>query len=563
MKTRTIALVSLIVLTALIPVLHGCGEGVPPADLVLMNGKVAMVDEAFSIMEAVAVSDGHIDRVGSNADIKPYIGETTRVIDLEGKLVVPGLIDAHAHMRGYGSSLMILDLRGVDSFEKVVEMVAGKASGTPAGEWITGRSWDQNLWPGGEFPNHRILSDAVPDHPVFLRRVDGHAAIANEKAMEIAGIDASTPDPPGGEILRDENGAATGVFVDDAIGLVSRHIPDATPDQAREAIRLAAESCLEVGLTGVHDAGVSPATMAIYRELIDSGSLGIRIYAMLSNPGEGADIEAYLDKNRVPEYGGHMLCARSVKLFADGALGSRGALMYEPYADRPGYTGLMTITEEHLLNVCRAALATGFQVCTHAIGTRGNGMTLDAYEQALSEHPADDHRFRIEHAQVVLPEDFRRTADLGVIPSMQPTHATSDMGWAEARVGAERVRGAYAWRRFLDEGCFIPCGSDFPVEKHDPMPGIYAAVTRQDRECNPPGGWFPDQRMTREEALRGFTIWAARAAFQEDILGSIEPGKLADMTVLSKDILTIPPEDILSTRAVHTIVGGKVKFSRE
>jgi len=562
MKTLAFRAASICALLALQTLIAGCGgPAVPPADLVLRGGKVATVDDAFSIAEAVAVAGGRIVKVGSDDDIAPYIGPDTEVIELGGRLAVPGLIDAHAHVTGLGASLMTLDFRGTTSFREIIDMVAEKAASTPEGEWITGRSWDQNDWPEKEFPTHHALSEAVPDHPVFLRRIDGHAVIVNRKAMELSGITKETGNPDGGEILRDSNGEATGVFVDAAIGLVSRNVSSSTPHDPLETIELAAQSCLAVGLTGVHDAGASPATINRYKHLIDNDRLGIRIYAMLSNPGDNADVRDYLAKNLEPEYGGHMLSVRSIKLFADGALGSRGALMYEPYDDRPGYTGLQTIEYDRMLDICRAALAAGCQVCTHAIGDKGNGLVLDAYEQALKENPVPDHRFRIEHAQVVAPPDFKRFAGLGVIPSMQPTHATSDMYWAEDRVGPERVKGAYAWRRFLDEGCEIPCGSDFPVEEHNPMLGIYAGITRQDPDGWPEGGWFPDQRMTREEVLRGFTIWAARAAFQEDILGSIEEGKLADITVLSKDILTVEPKEILATEAVYTIVGGRIRYS--
>jgi len=539
-----------------------CSERKPvPADLVLRGGKVAVVDESFTIAEAVAVRGDRIVAVGTDTEIGRYIGDGTRVIELDGRLAVPGLIDAHAHMLSYGLSLANLDFRGTKSFQEIIGMVAAKAEETPPGEWILGRGWDQNDWPEEEFPCHDALSRAVPDHPVWLRRIDGHAGIANRKAMEIAGITADTESPEGGEILRKPNGEPMGVFIDHAMALVARHVPEASPEQVRAALARAAENCLSVGLTGVHDAGVSPETVEHYKRLIDEGALGIRIFAMLGDPGD-ADIREYMKKNAVENYGAHFLKVKSIKLFMDGALGSRGAALFEPYSDRPGYSGLLTLSVERAYGISAAALDAGFQVCTHAIGDRANRLILDAYEKALKEHPNPDHRFRVEHAQVVAPGDFERFAALGVLPSMQPTHATSDMYWAEDRLGPERVRGAYAWRRFLDAGCIIPCGSDFPVEKNNPMLGIYAAVTRRDPEGRPPGGWYPDQCMTREEALRGFTIWAAYAAFQEDILGSLEKGKLADMVVLSKDILTVPAEEILDTVPEYTIIGGKIKYRR-
>lgn len=561
MKPKSTVAAVLAVLLASALVLSCSGTSVPPADIVLRGGKIATVDEAFSMAQAVAVSGGKIVRVGSDADIEPYIGASTTVIGLAGRLAVPGLIDAHAHMLGYGAALASIDFRGVDSFDKLVAMVADKAKTLPPGEWIQGESWDQNLWEGGEFPFHDALSKAVHDHPVWLTRVDGHAGIANAKAMEIAGVTKASKDPSGGEILRKPGGEPSGVFIDRAMGLVGRHIPDMTDEQIMDALVAASDNCLSVGLTGIHDAGVSPGTIALYKRLIDEGRLNIRVWAMLSNTSR-EDVAEYMRENMIKEYGGYMLAVNSIKLFMDGALGSRGAAMFEDYSDRPGYTGLLTLSYERALEISRAALEAGGQVCTHAIGDKANHLIIDAYEQALKEHPNPDHRFRIEHAQVVAPEDFQRVADHGILPSMQPTHATSDMYWAEARVGAKRVRGAYAWQEFLRRGCIIPCGSDFPVEKNNPMLGFYAALTRRDPSGYPEGGWFADQRMTREQALRGFTIWAARAAFQENVLGSIEEGKLADIVVLSKDILTVPPQDILDTVPDYVIVGGDIKYTR-
>jgi hypothetical protein len=531
------------------------------ADMVLLGGKIATVDKSFSLAEAAAIKGDRIIKIGTNQEIAPYIGPNTHRIELQGMLVVPGLIDAHGHLTGYGISLTRLDFRGTTSFRQIVDMVAEKAKTTPAGEWILGSAWDQNDWDAKELPRHELLTRAVPDNPVWLTRVDGHAGLANRKAMELAGITAQTKDPEGGEIIRGSDGKPTGVFIDNAMEMVSGIIPDMPPERVREAIVMAAERCCAAGLTGIHDAGASPEIIGHYRYLIDHDRLPIRIYAMLSDPGSD-DVMDYLKKNMIPEYGNHFLTVRSIKLFADGALGSRGALMFEPYSDRVGYYGLLTTPYEHILQVSKNALNAGFQVCTHAIGDRGNHLVLDAYEAALKEHPSPDHRFRIEHAQVVAPDDIPRFAKLGVIPSMQPTHATSDMYWAEDRVGPVRIRGAYAWQKFLKSGSIIPCGSDFPVEEINPMLGIYAAITRQDHGGWPDGGWYPEECMTREQVLRGFTIWAARAAFQEEILGSIETGKLADMVVLSKDILTIPPKEILTTVPELTIVGGKIRYSR-
>ncbi|MBN1290520.1 MAG: amidohydrolase [Candidatus Latescibacteria bacterium] len=539
-----------------------CSSAIQPADLVLRNGKIATVNESFDFAEAVAVRGDTIIAVGDDTEIEKYIGPDTKTIDLDGKLVVPGLIDAHAHMLGYGTSLTELDFRGTTSFSQIVDMVAEKAKKTRPGEWITGSSWDQNDWENVKLPSHETLSQAVPDKPVWLTRVDGHAAIANRKALEIAGITNQTKNPEGGEIIRDSSGKATGVFVDNAMFLVSQYIPDPSSEQIREALAQAARKCCAAGLTEVHDAGVSPTIIEHYKYLIDNNELVIRINAMLHPPGSD-DIAGYMKDHKLVGYGNNFLTVRSMKLFMDGALGSSGAALFKPYSDRPGYSGLLTTTYEQVLQISRAALETGFQVCTHAIGDRGNRLVLDAYEQALKERPTNDHRFRIEHAQVVTLEDIPRFAALGILPSMQPTHATSDMYWAEDRVGPERIKGAYAWQKFLRNGCIIPCGSDFPVEEINPMLGFYAAITRKDPKGWPEGGWYPEECMTREQVLRGFTIWAAYAAFQENILGSIEPGKLADMVVLSKDILTVAPEEILSTVPLYTIIGGKIQYSRD
>ncbi len=561
MRFTALALYSLSCLTLMFLAFSCAGPSVPPADLVLLNGKIATVDEDFSFAEAVAVTDGRITKVGTTKDIEAYIGPDTERIDCEGRLVTPGLIDAHGHVLSLGDAIADLDFRGTKSFEEIIGMIADYAATRPAGEWIFGSNWDQEDWPEGKFPWHDKLSKAVPDHPVWISRVDYHAMITNDLGLKIAGITRDTKDPEGGEILRKANGEPTGVFVDNAISLVSKHIPDTSQEQIRERLVLASESCLSVGLTGVHDAGCSPAMIENYKKIIDEGKLGIRIYAMLGNPHLD-DVTEYLTKNKVDNYGDNMLKVNCIKLFMDGAMGSRGALLFEDYSDRSGYRGLATLSYEDALAISRAALKTGCQVATHAIGDKANRLILDAYEKALAENPKDDHRFRVEHAQVLAPEDFKRFKPLGVLPSMQPTHATSDMYWAEDRLGPVRVKGSYALGSVLREGNIIPCGSDFPVEENNPMLGVYAAITRQDPSGWPEGGWFPDQCMTREQVLRGFTIWAAYASFQDDILGSIEEGKLADMTILSKDILTVDPKEILTTESVMTIVGGEVKYRR-
>ncbi len=539
------------------------------ADLVLRNGKIAAVDENFSIYEAVAVKGENFLFVGSNEGADRFVGDETEVIELDGKLVLPGLIDGHAHMRSLGEELTNLDISGTTSFQQIVDKVAERVETAEPGEWIFGGRWDQNNWDVKKFPEHDTLSAVSPDNPVYLRRVDGNSAFANKKALDIAGITKDTPDPSGGVIHRKSNGEPSGVLINRAMNIVIDHFPEETEEAYGEKLHKAIESSLSVGLTGWHEAGVSPWEVGIYKSLIDRGKLPMRVYAMLG-PQEAApltgsveEIAEYFKEQRIENYGNHMLSVRSIKLFFDGALGSRGAAFYEPYSDDPDNIGLLRVTPEYIYKISKAALLADMGVNTHCIGIRGNRLCLDSYEKAFQEIPKEDHRFRIEHAQIVRDEDIAKFAELGVIPAMQPTHCTSDMPMVPDRVGNERAKGAYAWRSFLEAGMVIPAGSDFPVESNNPMLGIYAAVTRQDVSGYPEEGWSPEQRMTIEEAIKGFTIWAAYGAFQEDVLGSIEVGKLADLTVLDKDILTTEPKEILTTRAVYTIVGGKVRYQRE
>jgi predicted amidohydrolase YtcJ len=540
-----------------------------PADLVLLNGKVATIDGNFSIQEAVAVQGDRIVFVGSNEDADAYVGEKTEVIELNGELVLPGLIDGHAHMHNLGEELMNLDIYGTTSYQQIVDKVAERVAITEPGEWIFGGRWDQNNWEVKKFPEHDLLSAVSPDNPVYLRRVDGNSAFVNKKALEIAGITKDTPDPSGGVIDRKSNGDPSGVLINRAMNLVIDQFPAETEEDYGDKLLKGVESSLSVGLTGWHEAGISPREIGIYKSLIDQGELHMRVYAMLgaqeAAPLEGSaeEIAEYFKKHRIENYSNHMLSVRSIKLFFDGALGSRGAAFYEPYSDDPDNMGLLRISPEYIYRVSKAALMADMGVNTHCIGIRGNRLCLDSYEKAFKEIPKEDHRFRIEHAQIVRDEDIAKFAELGVVPAMQPTHCTSDMRMVPDRVGWERAKGAYAWRCFLDADMVIPSGSDFPVESNNPMLGIYAAVTRQDVSGNPEGGWFPEQRMTIEEAIKGFTIWAAYGAFQEDVLGSIEVGKLADLTILDKDILSKEPKEILTTKAIYTIVGGKVRHKRK
>lgn len=544
--------------------ISSCAEP-QPADLVFLGGKVATVDEDFSIQETLAVQGDKIIYVGSEKGIESYVGTKTRVVNCKEYLILPGLIDSHAHLHDLGEELSYVNITGTTSYQQIINRIAEEAKFLEPGEWLVGGRWDQNDWDIRTFPVHDPLSRVTPETPVYLSRVDGNAAFVNRKALEIAGIDKNTPDPFGGVIHRNEDGEPSGVLINRAMNLVLEHIPADTAEQVRVKFLKAVNHCLEFGLTGIHEAGVGPDEIALYRQLIDEGNLPLRIYAMLGEqelPTLEGDLAAYFRQHRLENYGDHFLSVRSVKLFFDGALGSRGAAFFEPYDDDPGNTGLLRITPEYIVQVARAALETDMGVNTHCIGIRGNRLCLDAYAEALGEHPGIDRRFRIEHAQIVRGEDIEKFTALGVIPAMQPTHCTSDMPFVEDRVGKDRAQGAYAWRSFLESGCVIPCGSDFPVESPNPLLGIYAAVTRQDPNGHPEGGWYPEQRMTIQEAIKGFTIWAAYAAFQEEILGSIAVGKLADFIVLDKDILTVKPNEILSTKAVLTVVGGKIRFNR-
>jgi predicted amidohydrolase YtcJ len=531
-----------------------------PADLVLLNGNIYTVDSARPTASAMAVRAGRILFVGSDGEARKLAKGSTKLIDLRGATVVPGFIDAHAHLLGLGNTLRRVNLAGSASYDEVIARVKAWAKDVTPGEWVLGRGWDQTRWPGREFPTHEALSRAFPNNPVVLDRIDGHAILANAKAMELAGVTAASTDPVGGRIMRLASGAPSGVFVDNAEGLIGRAIPASTRAATRKAILAAIAEANRWGLTGIHDAGANAETIGIYEELAKAGNYNLRNYVMLSDPGQpdspAARGNQYLGRGPQSALYDGRLWIRAIKLYADGALGSRGAALLAPYADEPANSGLLVSTPEHIRGWAEAALRSGFQVNVHAIGDRGNRIALDAVEAALGVVPKADHRFRIEHAQVISMADIPRFARLGVVPSMQATHQTSDMRWAETRVGPERIRGAYAWRSLLNTGVVVPNGTDFPVEEVNPLLTFHAAVTRQDPNGWPAGGWYPEQKMTREEALRSMTIWPAYAGFQEFLLGSLTPGKYADFVVLDRDIMRIPDTEILGTRVVSTWIGG-------
>ncbi len=530
-----------------------------PATLILTNAIIHTVDANRPRAKALAIGGDRILFVGSERGALLYRGDRTQVIDLKGRTVVPGFTDAHAHLLSLGDGLRILDLMGTTSYQQIVDMVASRVGGVRSGEWIRGRGWDQNDWADTRFPNHAELSAASPDNPVILRRVDGHAVLVNERALEVAGITRDTPDPEGGRIERSESGEPTGVLVDRAMGLVGRHVPTPSREERKQAIQLGIAECLRWGLTTIHDAGVGAETIELYKELAAEGRFALRNYVMIR-----ADDETLAEFfGRGPEIGLYEdhLTIRAIKISADGALGSRGAALLEPYDDDPDNSGLVTTPQERIRRVAVESLKNGFQLNVHAIGDRANRLVLDAYESALEEVPVADHRFRIEHAQIVHHRDIPRFGELDVIPSMQQTHQMSDMYWALDRVGWTRIQGAYAWRSFIEQGLPVPSGTDFPVEQVNPFRTFLAAITRQDEDGWPAGGWFPEQRMSREEALKSMTIWAAYGAFEENSKGSITQGKLADLTVLSQDIMTIEPERILDTRVEMTIVGGHIEWN--
>jgi predicted amidohydrolase YtcJ len=482
-------------------------------------------------------------------------GAATRVIDAGGKTVIPGMVDAHAHFAGLAQTLRSVDLVGTRSYDDVVARVVERARTTPKGTWIQGRGWDQNAWGDTRFPTHDKLSAAVPDHPVVLTRVDGHATLVNAAAMRVAALTASSKDPSGGKIQRDAQGNPTGVLVDNAKEIVDSKVPAPTAASTRAALKDAIDVMHRWGLTGMHDAGATRGVIDLYEQMAQAHELNLRLYVMIGD--DSLALEHYLRVGPQSALYDGQLWVRAIKLYADGAMGSRGAALLEPYSDDPNNTGLLLSAPAHIRDVAQRALARGFQVNTHAIGDRGNRVVLDAYEQALKALPTADHRFRVEHAQILNYDDIPRFAQLGVIPSMQASHQTSDMYWIGKRLGSTRVLGAYAWRSLLNSGVVIPNGSDFPVEQVNPLISFHASIARQDANDWPAGGWLPEQRMTREEALRSMTLWPAYAAFQEKELGSLSPGKFADFVILDQDIMRIPAELVLKTNVIGTYVGGR------
>ena len=527
-------------------------------DLVLHHGVVLTLDPALPSATAIAIRGDRIAAVGADADIQSLAGEQTRSIDLKGAFVLPGLVDAHGHVASLGERLASVDVRGVADPVAVQAVVTLTAQHATEGAWITGGGWDQNLWPGEQFPDHRLLDEAAPRHAVLLTRVDGHASWANLKAMQAAGITRDTPDPEGGTIVRDAKGEPTGVFVDNAMALLDAARPKPSRAQIKDSIRRALRQCAAAGLTEIHDAGVSMEQVAAYRELADAGDLPLRVYLMWDGTTP-EPIDAMIAQEPFVNHRDR-LTLRAVKLMVDGAMGSRGAVFFDDYDDAKGTRGLFVTTPDEIERRAEKAMARGYQVCTHAIGDRGIREVLDAYAKALAAVPAGDRRPRIEHVQCVRREDLAEFKRLGVIASMQPSHATSDMPWAEERVGRERGRGLYAWRWVIEAGVPIAAGSDFPVDPERPLVGLHSAVTRQDPEDRPAGGWHPDQDMTLTEAITAYTATAAWAAFEEKDKGRLAPGMWADLTILAEDLRAIPASRIDDVPVLGTLVGGRFAY---
>lgn len=546
-----------------------------PADQVFINGIIYTVDEANPKAQAVAVKDGLILAVGTSEEIQAYIGKSTEVIDLQGKTMTPGLIESHAHLMGIGYNKLEIDLMYVKTYDELIEKVAEAAAKAKPGDWITGRGWHQDKWlqmPDKTvkgFQTHDALSEVTPNNPVYLAHASGHASFVNKKAMELAGItplrsEKPTQEVEGGEVLRDDLGNPTGVLVERASGLVASLIPEETPERAEEALTLALKELAEKGITSFHDAGSGQDVIDLVQKFKNENKLTARMYIMLTGR-QPELLDAWYQKGPMIDSADHFVTVRSIKLNCDGALGPWGAWLLEDYADKPGHRGHETLPMSVVTEVSERAIPLGFQVCAHAIGDRANQEILDRFEAALAKNPeAKDHRFRIEHAQHLHPDDIPRFGQLGVIAAMQAIHLSSDRPWAIDRLGEKRIiDGAYVWQTLMKTGAVVTNGTDAPVEPVDPIPSFFASVSRKTLQGLPEGGYEGEQKMTREQALKSYTLDGAFAEFEEDFKGSIEVGKAADFTIYDKDIMKIPENDILNAKVEMTVVGGKVVFSRQ
>ncbi len=532
-------------------IFQGCGTEKESADLIVHNATIYTVDGGFNIAQAFAIIDNRFVSVGSNNSVLSKF-KSEQIIDMKGKTIYPGFIDAHAHFYRYGLGLHVADLLGAESEEELMQRVKDHFDRNPDVSWIMGKGWDQNLWEGKEFPTKDALDELFPDTPVLLTRIDGHAALVNQKALNLGGITASTEMIGGKVILKD--GKPTGVLIDNAIKLVSSKVPDPSEDESRNALLGAQENCFEVGLTTVVDAGLERGVIELIQKLQQEKALKIRMYAMV-NPSED-NMAHYFESG---PYQDDNITIKSFKIYGDGALGSRGAALLRPYHDHSDHYGFLLKTPEEFDELAMKMYENGFQMNTHCIGDSANRTLLDIYAKYLKGK--NDLRWRIEHAQIVSKEDMPKFAQYSIIPSVQPTHATSDMYWAEQRLGSFRIKTAYAYKDLLDQNEMLALGSDFPVEHINPLYGFHSAVARMDADNWPDGGFQPENRITREQALKGMTIWAAYANFEEHLKGSIEPGKLADYVVLEEDIMTVSRKDLRNIKVKNTFIGGEMVYS--
>lgn len=551
-----------------------CGTRPTPADKIFTGGTVYTANDQMPVVEAVAVSGEKIVFAGTAAEVEKYVGTNTETIDLKGATMTPGFIESHGHIMGLGYSELNLDLMGTTSYEEIVNKVKEAVAKAQPGEWIVGRGWHQDKWTTKPkkmvkgFQTHELLSEVSPNNPVYLSHASGHLAFANAKAMQLAGVNPLSLEKlehdlgEGGEIILDPLGNPTGIFNENAQGIIASKIPDNTEETDAKALELALQACLRNGITSFHDAGASRESINLFEKFKADGKLGVRLYVMVS----GRDrvlVHEWLRKGPQLDTTGY-LTIRSIKLNCDGALGSRGAWLLEPYTDMPGVYGMPTLPMDTVLATARAGLKAGFQVNSHAIGDRTNREVLDRYEIAFSENPeTKDHRFRIEHAQHLHPNDIPRFAKLNVIAAMQAIHLSSDRPWAIERLGEKRIKeGAYMWQSLLKSGAKVINGTDVPVEPINPIASFYASVSRKTLKGTPPEGYEIAEAMTRQQALQSYTKDAAFGEFAEESKGSIEPGKLADFTIFSQDILTVPEDQILKTEVLMTVVGGKVKYAK-